>query len=95
MVQEIGDRRDPRRQARRRDDFDQIGVVVDWLDACRKGDLTALLELYAEDATLECSCSGSGVTAGRAQIKGYWRPRMRRFSSTGFGLEEIMPPRTG
>jgi hypothetical protein len=33
-------------------DFDAIAVVVDWLDACRKRDLGALLDLYADDAGL-------------------------------------------
>jgi len=39
-------------------DFDQIAVVVDWLDACRRRDLEALLELYADGASAVCDCSG-------------------------------------
>ena len=38
------------------DDFDQVALVVDWLDACRNRDLAALLDLYADDATFECGC---------------------------------------
>ena len=38
------------------DDFDQVALVIDWLDACRKRDLAALLDLYADDATFECGC---------------------------------------
>ena len=33
---------------------DRSGVVVDWLDACRSGQLNALLNLYEERATLIC-----------------------------------------
>lgn len=79
----------------RPDDFDQIGVVVDWLDACRNRDLAALLDLYAEDATLECGCSGPSVNAGRAELESYWRPRLDKLAPTAFGLEEIMPTDDG
>jgi len=91
-------RRSPRSapaRASRPDDVDQIAVVVDWLDACRNRDLTALLDLYAEDATLECRCGGSSVNAGRAQLESYWRPRLHRFAPTAFDLEEIMPTADG
>jgi hypothetical protein len=37
--------------------FDPVGVVIDWLDACRQRRLTDLLELYADQATLDC-CGG-------------------------------------
>jgi len=77
------------------DDFDQIAVVVDWLDACRNRDLTALLDLYAEDATLECRCGGPSINAGRAQLESYWRSRLDKLAPTAFGLEEIMPTADG
>ena len=38
------------------EDFDQVALVVDWLDACRNRDLAALLDLYADDAMFECGC---------------------------------------
>src|SRR6187431_1941497 len=47
------------------DDFDQIALVVDWLDACRNRDLATLLDLYADDATFECRCGGGKVSKGR------------------------------
>jgi hypothetical protein len=72
-------------------DFDQMGLVVDWVDACRKGDLASLLELYADDARLECSCFGTKRYRGRSEIEAYWRTRLGGFSSAGFGLEEISP----
>jgi hypothetical protein len=76
-------------------DFDQMGVVVDWLDACRKGDLGTLLDLYAEDASLECQCDGAHLYSGRSALEAYWGPRLGPFSSAGFGLEEIGPARQG
>jgi hypothetical protein len=73
------------------DDFDQMGVVVDWLDACRSGDLTALLDLYADDAQLECECNGTRLCRGRDELEAYWGPRLDTFASAGFGLDEIGP----
>jgi ketosteroid isomerase-like protein len=76
-------------------DFDQMGVVVDWLDACRSGDLTALLDLYADDAQLECACDDTCLWRGRDELAAYWRPKLDAFVSAGFGLEEIGPTPDG
>ena len=75
-------------------DFDSIAVVVDWLDACRKRDVAALLDLYAGDASLECACEGIAIQ-GRSALEGYWRPRLDAFVPTAFGLEEIEPAADG
>ena len=72
-------------------DVDQVAVVVDWLDACRRHDLGPLLDLYASDASLECRCHGGNIHAGRAALEAYWRPRLEAFSPNAFGLEEILP----
>jgi ketosteroid isomerase-like protein len=72
-------------------DFDQIAIVVDWLDACRAGDLEALLDLYAQDASLECACNDREIVRGRTELAAYWRPRLGAFSPTAFGLDEITP----
>ena len=71
-------------------DFDQVALVVDWLDACRNRDLTTLLDLHADDATLECRCDGVKVS-GRAELETYWRPRLQALAPNAFGLEEITP----
>ena len=77
------------------DDFDQVALVVDWLDACRNRDLTALLALYADDAKLECQCGEVRVSEGRAELESYWRPRLNGLVPTAFGLEEITPTAEG
>jgi ketosteroid isomerase-like protein len=77
------------------DDFDQIALVVDWLDACRNRDLTTLLDLYADDATLECRGGGVKVGEGRAALEAYWRPRLEALAPNAFELEEIMPTSEG
>jgi ketosteroid isomerase-like protein len=76
-------------------DFDQIAIVVDWLDACRARDLEALLDLYAQDASLECACNDRKIFQGRADLASYWRPRLGDFSPTAFGLDEITPDAEG
>lgn len=73
------------------DDFDQVALVVDWLDACRNRDLAALLDLYADDARLACRCGEAKVSEGRAELESYWRPRLDAVVPTAFGLEEITP----
>ena len=32
-------------------EFDPVGIVVDWIDACRHRDLSALVELYDDAAS--------------------------------------------
>lgn len=76
-------------------DFDQVGLVVDWLDACRKRDLAGLLDLHTADATLECRCGDGTRSAGRAELEVYWRPRLDALVPTAFGLEEITPTAEG
>ena len=77
------------------DDFDQMALVVDWLDACRNRDLTALLELYADDATLECRCGGVKVSEGRAELEILLAAAPRCARTTAFELEEIFPTAEG
>ncbi len=72
-------------------DFDQMGLVVDWVDACRTGDLATLLDLYADDARVECTCSGTRSYRGRGELATYWGPRLSAYCSAGFGLEDINP----
>ena len=76
-------------------DFDQMGIVVDWVDACRKGDLTMLLDLYGDDAELECTCNGTRLFRGRRGLETYWGPKLSAFSTAGFSLEEIHPAENG
>lgn len=76
-------------------DFDPIAAVVDWLDACRRRDLSGLLDLYAADASLECACDGATLIHGRDALEAYWRPRLDAFVPTAFGLEEIAPDADG
>lgn len=70
--------------------YDPIGVVVDWLDACRAADLKTLLALYDDTATLECKCEGR-TYRGVAEIEDYWRPKLSGKVSDSFVLDDIHP----
>ena len=66
-----------------RDDFED--VVVDWLDACRAGQLNALLNLYEEGATLICDCDGINL-AGRNSMVTYWTSKLESKAASAFTL---------
>jgi hypothetical protein len=67
------------------DEFDPLVVVAHWLDACRWGELDALLNLYDERATLECDCERVSLT-GRKWIAVYWAPKLESKVVLAFSL---------
>ncbi|OKO88016.1 hypothetical protein AC629_11525 [Bradyrhizobium sp. NAS80.1] len=72
-----------------RDEFDPLAAIVDWLDACRRGDLNALLDLYDERAVMECGCEGVTLT-GRNSIAAYWAPKLESKRVTAFNLDAVV-----
>jgi hypothetical protein len=54
--------------------FDPMAAAIDWLDAYRAGSIS-IVDMYAEEAALECTCGGAKVLYGRAGITEYWRER--------------------
>jgi YesN/AraC family two-component response regulator len=68
-----------------REDFDRSGVVVEWLDACRSGQLNALLDLYEERATVMCDCDGINLT-GRNSLAIYWKSKLESKAASAFTL---------
>ncbi|MCA6100617.1 nuclear transport factor 2 family protein [Bradyrhizobium australafricanum] len=72
-----------------REGFDAIGIVIDWIDACKQRRLDDLLDLYDETATVEC-CEG-GSFQGRAAMKWYWDQRLAAFGADAFEIEALMP----
>ena len=69
--------------------FDPIGVVIDWLDACRERRLEDLLALYADQATLDC-CSGERFI-GQPGLLRYWTAKLRGAAAVAFILDEVRP----
>ena len=68
-----------------RDNCDHSGIVVDWLDACQSRKLDALLNLYEEQATLNCDCDGVNL-AGRNSLAVYWKSKLERMAASAFTL---------
>lgn len=54
--------------------FDPMAVAIDWLDAYRARSL-GIVNLYANDAAIECGCGGQAVLYGHDAITAYWRQR--------------------
>ena len=52
--------------------FDALAVAVDWLDAYRAAKLDVMLDLYDDDASVECGCGGQKVLVGKAALREYW-----------------------
>jgi hypothetical protein len=69
--------------------FDPIGVVVDWLDACRARRLDDLLDLYDASGSLRCACSGPFIYQGRDNLFRYWLVRLERSVPHAFTLMDL------
>lgn len=74
-------------------EFDEMAVVVDWIDAFKNRHLDALLDLYEDTATIEC-CEG-GVFQGRPAMEQYWEPKLSRSRSGSFEIDALFPERDG
>lgn len=72
-----------------RTDFDPIGVVVDWLDACRARHLSALIDLYDDEAIVDC-CQG-GTFRGPLGVERYWRPKLAHTAAGAFEVDALFP----
>lgn len=56
--------------------FDPMAAAIDWLDAYRAASLS-IVDFYAPNGALECSCGGEKVLYGRAAHESYWRQRFK------------------
>jgi ketosteroid isomerase-like protein len=73
--------------------FDALAVAVDWLDAYRAAKLDTMLDLYDDDASLECGCGGQKVLFGKNALREYW---IRRFAEkSALELDDIQPAGDG
>jgi len=76
-----------------RDGFDALGVVIDWIDACKQHRLDDLIDLYDAGATVEC-CEG-GSFHGRSEMEAYWKPRLARAIAGAFEIDVLTPEKNG
>lgn len=73
--------------------FDPMAVAVDWLDAYRATRLDEILELYDDEASLECGCGGQKILVGKAALKQYWLARFNE--KVALELEDLQPEGDG
>jgi len=71
--------------------LDPIAAVMDWLGACAEGRLDDLLDMYEENASLECGCDGPYIYCGRAILGGYWSSRLADSAPQAFTLNNVLP----
>ena len=76
-----------------KDSFDPIGIVVDWLDACREKQLSVLLDLYDDAAVVDCR--RGGCFRGRQGLEAYWRPRLAQRATGAFVVDALFPENDG
>jgi hypothetical protein len=73
--------------------FDPMAFAVDWLDAYRAGDIEAILEMYADDAVLQCGCGGMKTITGAEGLRAYWVARLRDYPASN--LDNLQPSEDG
>jgi ketosteroid isomerase-like protein len=66
--------------------FDPIGAVVDWLDACREGEIAALIPLYHPQAVQVC---GEERAQGHAELSRYWERYLPAPHPEAFQLRDV------
>ena len=76
-------------------EVDPIGLAMDWVEACKRRQITAFAELYAETAVLTCECDCPADFVGRARIAEYWQPKFSLPPPRPFKLEQIWPEAAG
>jgi len=69
--------------------FDLMAATVDWLDAYRDGDLDGILDMYADDAVIDCSCCVKEIVTGRDRLKAFWTERLK--DCVPSNLEDLRP----
>jgi hypothetical protein len=77
-----------------KDSFDPIGIVVDWLDACKQRQLFALVDLYDDSATLDCRCEGKTLR-GLSEVERYWGPKLAHAVTEAFEVDALFPETEG
>jgi len=73
--------------------FDPIGIVVDWLDACRQRQLPTLTALYDDEAIIDC-CQGD-TFRGRPAVERYWAPKLATAVAGSFEIDALFPEADG
>ncbi|MGV3633945.1 MAG: nuclear transport factor 2 family protein [Pseudorhodoplanes sp.] len=66
--------------------IDPLIQVRRWMTMAKAGDLTALVGMYSENASLECGCAGQVAYVGSTAIREYWSPKLRSPAPLAFSL---------
>jgi hypothetical protein len=73
--------------------FDAMAAAVDWLDAYRAANIEVILEMFAEDAAVECCCGGMTTIIGKEGLRAYWEGRLQDYPASD--LDDVQPSNDG
>jgi CheY-like chemotaxis protein/ketosteroid isomerase-like protein len=73
--------------------FDPLAAAIDWLHAYRSGDLETIINMYSDDAVIECGCCAMTTVTGKAALRTYWEQRFQ--DSVPSDLEDLQPSHEG
>jgi len=52
-------------------------IALDWLDAYRAKDIGALIDLFSDDAVVECICCVNETIVGKGNLRDFWPKRFK------------------
>lgn len=73
--------------------FDPLAAAIDWLHAYRSSDLETIINMYSDDAVIECGCCAMTTVTGKAALRTYWEQRFQ--DSVPSDLEDLQPSHEG
>jgi hypothetical protein len=73
--------------------FDAMATAVDWLDAYRVGEIEGILQMFSEDAAVECRCGGMTTIIGKEGLRAYWKRRLQDYPASD--LDDVQPSNDG
>jgi len=62
--------------------FDAMAAATDWLDAYRARNIHAMLDMYADNAVVECGCGGTKIITGGDALRTYWEQRLKDYPAS-------------
>jgi ketosteroid isomerase-like protein len=73
--------------------FDPMAAAIDWLDAYRSSDLELMLNMFADDAVIQCGCCAMTTIRGKETFRAYWAQRFQ--DCVPYDLDDLQPSGKG
>lgn len=73
--------------------FDPMAAAIDWLDAFRAGDLEFVVQMFADEAVIQCGCRSTPSIADKGGLRAFWEQRLHDGAPSD--LDDLQPFGTG